>query len=670
MKPTARLHNNELVLENSRILRRFSWDQGNLRTLEIVDKRNGKSWAASGDAAPDFSIPGLPAMESAELQIRETPADPIRPMHLTAEVHSRAGALEVRRTFRLYEDCPAIAMGIDLKGAASGAWLPSGGDPVGRRNIEDSWLLGNRQSLPMPILDRITTSRPHLRLTCVQFQDVSDYRNTFVFEQSLIPYLRFSNFTGNLLLVRDPLDHAGLFILKEAPCSDSQLAWPGADFIVNKAEVLTVGLGLIPADLKPEEWIRGYGCVLGVATDGEFELLSALRDYQKRVRIHQPGRDSMIMLNTWGDRGMDKHIGEAFAIAELEAGARLGVSHFQLDAGWQSGKLDDKGYCSGAFQNIWDCPRYWTPHPGRFPNGLGPVVRRSRELGIELCAWFNPSVEGGFQHWADDAGVLIGLYREHGIRTFKIDGVEIPDKTAEGNFRRFLDRVLDATDRRAVFNLDVTAGQRLGYHYGNEYGNVFVENRYTDWSNYYPHHTLRNLWMLSRYVPPQHLQMEFLNVWRNPQCYRPDDPLAPRHVPFDYAFAVTMMAQPLAWFEAAQLPEAAFDIAALVRRYRELQAELHSGQIFPIGREPSGTGWTGFQSVLDARSGFLLVFRELTDHASESLAPWNLNGRRLILRHQLGHGVDFAAQVAERGALVFTLPRPSTFALYRYEVSD
>ena len=174
--------------------------------------------------------------------------------------------------------------------------------------------------------------------------------------------------------------------------------------------------------------------------------------------------------------------------------------------------------------------------------------------------------------------------------------------------------------------------------------------------------------MLSRYVPPQHLQIEFLNVWRNPQCYRPDDPLAPRNVPFDYAFAVTMMAQPLAWFEAAHLPESAFDIAPLVRRYRELQAELHSGRIFPIGREPSGTGWTGFQSVLDARSGFLLVFRELSDQAAAPLALWNLDEKNLVFRHQLGHGADFAARVAEQGGVTFSLPGPFTFALYRYEV--
>ena len=110
--------------------------------------------------------------------------------------------------------------------------------------------------------------------------------------------------------------------------------------------------------------------------------------------------------------------------------------------------------------------------------------------------------------------------------SLKIDGVEVPNIEADRNLRAMLERVEDATGGQAVFNMDVTAGQRWGYYYGNEYGNIFLENRYTDWVNYYPHWTLRNLWMLSRYVPPQNLQIEFLNKWRNRDNYPGDDPLA------------------------------------------------------------------------------------------------------------------------------------------------
>jgi len=58
-----------------------------------------------------------------------------------------------------------------------------------------------------------------------------------------------------------------------------------------------------------------------------------LRIYQRNLRIHRPSRDEMVLMNTWGDRGQDTRVREKFALAELEAGAKLGITHFQLDDG-------------------------------------------------------------------------------------------------------------------------------------------------------------------------------------------------------------------------------------------------------------------------------------------------------------------------------------------------
>ena len=373
-------------------------------------------------------------------------------------------------------------------------------------------------------------------------------------------------------------------------------------------------------------------------------------------------------MNTWGDRGQDTRISEAFALAELEAGSRLGITHLQLDDGWQAGRSSNSAFAGGSLEGIWRTPDYWVPHPDRFPRGLAPVVARGRELGIEVCLWFNPSKDDSYVHWEDDAATLIGLHRDYGIRTFKIDGVQVPDKRAETNLRRMFDAVLAATGDQAVLNLDVTAGQRYGYHTFNEYGNIFLENRYTDWSNYYPHWTLRNLWMLARYVPAQNLQIEFLNLWRNVDKYSATDPLAPSNVPFAYAFAITMMAQPLAWFEATGLPEEAFAIADLVRTYREHQVAIHAGQILPVGEEPTGTGWTGFQSVR-GDTGYLLVFREDNDREAATLRLWGLANRRVTFRSVLGAGEDFETAVAAGGEVRVSLPESHSFVLYEYKVT-
>ncbi|NUP99388.1 MAG: alpha-galactosidase, partial [Armatimonadetes bacterium] len=295
------------------------------------------------------------------------------------------------------------------------------------------------------------------------------------------------------------------------------------------------------------------------------------------------------------------------------------------------------------------------------------VVERGRQAGVEVCLWFNPSKDNSYAHWEDDARTLVGLFREHGIRVFKIDGVDIPDKRADLNLRAMFERVLEETNHEVTFNLDATASRRFGYHYLNEYGTIFLANRYTDSASYYPHWTLRNLWQLARYVPAQNLQMEFLNRWRNPDQYPADDPLAPSKVPFDYCFAVTMAAQPLAWFEVQNLPAAGREIAPLVRAYRAVQPELHGGCILPVGDEPDGTSWPGFQSVESPQQGLLLVYRECNDQPAGYYRLFGTAaGERFSLTPVLGHGQAAEVEVDASGHLAVALPRPFSFALYRY----
>lgn len=84
----------------------------------------------------------------------------------------------------------------------------------------------------------------------------------------------------------------------------------------------------------------------------------------------------MIMLNTWGDRSQDAKIDEAFCLAELDRAARMGITLFQLDDGWQSGKSPNSKIAGGSFADIWKNTDYWTPNPTKFPHGLKPIVEK------------------------------------------------------------------------------------------------------------------------------------------------------------------------------------------------------------------------------------------------------------------------------------------------------
>lgn len=203
----------------------------------------------------------------------------------------------------------------------------------------------------------------------------------------------------------------------------------------------------------------------------------------------------------------------------------------------------------------------------------------------------------------------------------------------------------------------------------NEYGNIFLENRYTDWGNYYPYWTLRNLWQLSPYLPAERLQIEFLNNWRNTTCYE-GDPFAPASYGFDYVFATSMAGQPLAWMEASNLPEEAYEIAPLVRDYVKMAPDFHEGMILPVGNEPSGRSWTGFQSVTGDRKGYIIVYREDNPKTKASLRTWIPEGSSVSFKSVLGKGADFRTVAGADGAVEFTLEAPKSFAVYSYEIAE
>ena len=120
---------------------------------------------------------------------------------------------------------------------------------------------------------------------------------------------------------------------------------------------------------------------------------------------------------------------------------------------------------------------------------------------------------------------------------------------------------------------------------------------------------------------------------------------------------------PLAWMEASNLPEEAFETAALLRRYREIMGELHAGIILPIGEEPSGYGWTGFQSILDGKEGYLLVFRERHPSSKGCLETHLPPGRNVTLRPVVGAGRPTRVKTDADGRIAV---EENSFALYKY----
>lgn len=661
----AVLKGDTLVIENQFIARSYSWNNGNLITRSLTDKKAGHTWQITS-TKPDLSLPGQSEKaQRATFKAKVIPQTSVAYEHLEAEITYTLDELEVKRVFRVYPTCAVIACDLYFKGKSTAVWLQTDTNQADMVNLEK--LTASNAGSTMPVLENVVLPGKHWAIDAVEFFDITDRFNNLVREVNALSY-RPNLYRGNLLFAHDKLTDNGLILLKEAPASHVQLAYPGGDFLTEYGTFKLVGAGISPADLHPTEWRRAYGFATGVYAGNVQNRDRVLREYQSQLRLMKPDRDEMVLMNTWGDRGQETRVSEKFAVEELEAGAKLGITHFQIDAGWQTSHTTDSVYRWNSLTNIWKSKDFWVPRPSRFPNGFGPVIKKGKELGIEVCLWFNPSGDNSNEHWEKDANVLIDFYKQYGIRTFKIDGVNLPNKLAEVNFRKFLDKVSLETDYNVVFNLDVTAYRRGGYHYLNTYGNIFLENRYTDWTNYYPYTTLRNLWMLSKYVPAQNLQIEFLNKWRSTDKYEPNDAFAPKNYSFDYLFAITMMAQPLAWFEATRLPAAALPTGKLIRTYRQHSANIHAGHIFPIGNQPDGKQWTGFQSIVNDKEGFLLVFREDNPDARKAVLTRLPAGKQIRLQPVAGAGKATEVTVSATGDVPLSLPTPNSFALYRYTV--
>lgn len=412
---------------------------------------------------------------------------------------------------------------------------------------------------------------------------------------------------GNAFAVENVIDGTGIVLVKFAPLPEERPEPSEWDLrVAARGPIL-----LNRAD--------SYSWATAPYAGGKWGRIIALHRLQREIRPYDHTRDGLLLSNTWGDRSLDSRLNTEFMLGEIASGARLGVDIVQIDDGWQTGvsanALASRG--KGVWTGFWAAdPNFWNIHPTRFPDGFSPLVAAARTHNLQLGLWFAPDSSHDFANWQRDAEVLIRLYREWGIAFFKIDAVQIDTKAGEANFAKFLAELRRETADSITLDLDITAGTRCGPFGQIAAGPLFVENRYTDWGGYYPHHTLRVAWQLAHWIDPVRLRLEWLNISRNIEKYS-SDPLAPANWTPDALFASVMFMSPLGWFETQNLPESYFEQAApVIHRWKQHRAAIQSGEILPIGSAPDGVCWTGFVSISPTRDcAYALAFRELNPEA-------------------------------------------------------
>ncbi len=100
--------------------------------------------------------------------------------------------------------------------------------------------------------------------------------------------------------------------------------------------------------------------------------------YLRSLPAH-PTTPRALTLNTWEAVYFDQEFDKLALL--VDAAASVGVERFVLDDGWMMGRTDDR-------RALGD----WTVDRTRWPDGLGPIVDRVRDAGMEFGLWVEPEM--------------------------------------------------------------------------------------------------------------------------------------------------------------------------------------------------------------------------------------------------------------------------------------
>ena len=502
--------------------------------------------------------------------------------------------------------------------------------------------------------DVIAYSPRHLKLAAMTCVDQTDMRDNLldVSERLLMGYDWIYSVAATSLDCRDQLTGDGLVYVRVAPMPLSRPGKPD-DFIVDgtKRKIAPIPNGYALAEL--------------VYRGGEAGRQRTVVAFQRALRPYRPGRDGILLSNTWGAGNGDSRICQDFLLKEIEAGAKMGVDVIQIDDGWQHGRTaNSRKQANAGRKKVWNGywaadPDFWTEDRERFPDGLDLLVKKAAEKGMRFGLWFGPDSSNEAENWEKDADCLLDYHRRLGIDYFKMDSMKLYSPLALERNRKMFDKMLADSDGKMVFDLDCTAEIRPGFFGLIDIGPLFVENRYTVRTVYWPHHTLKNLWDLSHVIDPVRLRLEFNNPDTNHKVYE-GSPLSHAKYRPDALFATVMAASPLAWMELSDVSEKSIAaIAPLVRRWKAERARWHGGVIHPVANRPDGVAWTGFVSeAADGKGGYALLFRELNAKSGYVLDLEPVFGSRITSAEVIG---GRGTAEVRGGGLAVTVPEKLDF---------
>ena len=364
-------------------------------------------------------------------------------------------------------------------------------------------------------------------------------------------------------------------------------------------------IGLVGAGRMPVDCYNGIAeGFAGVEIVDITEKFLRLRYFKSAWEAEQIGKGFALADHAY--KAMKDAVKVGASEIEIAAAGEIGAEIYQIDDSWQQGR----SLAALSDNNLAVTMDFWKTDPERLPGGFMPLCKAAEKAGIKLGLWCAPSYPLMYRDHREFAEMLLDYHRQYGFATVKVDAVRIQSLESQENLEKLLREVRQKSGKKLFFNLDTTNGQRPGYFYFLEYGNIFLENRYCFLGGdeavaYHPEKTLRNLWQLSAWVRPQTLQIEIPSPDDIPEKLR--FKRDPRDYGFDYWCALALFANMLIWTSPSRCSSGTKAVLQKITALgKELRKEIFHSTITPVGAEPDGKSFTGFAS--DAK--LWLIFRE------------------------------------------------------------
>ena len=468
-----------------------------------------------------------------------------------------------------------------------------------------------------------------------------------------------SNINGNWASVVDlNAGGNGVIMVQESHKCANQLGVNTGAFNINEKGVFASGIGIGKGNLTSEYrplwgyWTIGYK---GNESDGQL----ALKKFDRMRYPINPALDIYIMANNWGSGSSGEESKyasrEANTLIEIKSQKDLGIDLQQVDDGWQGHQYNTWDYVAKTKSRD---EKYGTYDV--YPEGWKNIKNMASSEGIRLGLW---------AAWTIPEKDLLKHYKTGGFTSYKLDFAKLKNYEI---FHKFVNKVrsfVKKTDHNVRVNWDVTENEpRIGYYFGREYGNIYLENRKP--MNplnvlYHPYLVLRDAWQVSKYTNLNKFQVSIQNIdkvnKKDSDAYLHNHP---------YSVAIALMGSPIFFQETHYYTaKARAQIKPVVAVYKKHRNEMYKGFVFPIGEKPDNASWSGFQNYNSkTNTGYLTIFREINNKEKKHVMKLHfLKNKTLKLTNLMTAKVS-SIEVNTDGEIQFEIENPVDFRFYKYEI--